>query len=234
MAGNASNLSTIGAPPGWSFVVRYLDPTEILSEVLFGLIMVLTFTLGAGLIVQEGDDATFRMLLGVVSCNVAWGLIDGVMYVLSSLCDRSRKACLIESLKEAASEEDALAMVGSELDHDLEPFTSPQERARLYPAVLKRLLKLTPQRTRVKKEDVYGAIGVFCLVFLSSIPGVAPFLVLQDRFVALRVSNLLLLTILFLVGYRWARATHMNPWIVGSVLLLVALAMVSISMALGG
>jgi VIT1/CCC1 family predicted Fe2+/Mn2+ transporter len=120
------------------------------------------------------------------------------------------------------------------LDHDLEPFTSPQERAQLYPAVLKRLLQLTPQRTRVKKEDVYGAIAVFCLVFLSAIPGVAPFLVLQDRFLALRVSNLLLLTILFLIGYRWARTTHMNPWVVGSVLLLAGLAMVSISMALGG
>jgi len=52
--------------------------------------------------------------------------------------------------------------------------------------------------------------------------------------VALRVSNLLLLTMLFLVGYLWARATHSNPWIVGSILLLVGLVMVAIAMALGG
>jgi hypothetical protein len=39
---------------------------------------------------------------------------------------------------------------------------------------------------------------------------------------------------LFLVGYRWARVTHNNPWIVGSIMLLVGLVMVAIAMALGG
>jgi hypothetical protein len=42
------------------------------------------------------------------------------------------------------------------------------------------------------------------------------------------------LAMLYLVGYRWARATHNNPWIVGSILLLVGLVMVAIAMALGG
>jgi VIT1/CCC1 family predicted Fe2+/Mn2+ transporter len=202
--------------------------------VLFGLVMVLTFTLGAGLIVKEGTEATNRMLLGILGCNVAWGLIDGAMYIMSSMLDRSRKARLLQSVQKAASEEAALAMVRRELDPRLEPFTSLEERTRLYPAVLNRLVKVTPERTPVKKEDICGAIIVFWLVFLSTIPAVVPFLVFRDRFMALRVSNLLLLTMLFLVGYRWARATHSNPWIVGSVLFVAGLAMVAIAMALGG
>ena len=234
MASNASSLSPYGTPSRQSFVRRYLDPTETLSEVLFGLIMVLTFTLGAGLIVKEGTEATTRMLLGILGCNVAWGLIDGAMYVMSSMLERSRKARLLQSVQKAASEEDALAMVGRELDPRLEPFTSLEERTRLYPAVLNRLIKVTPEQTLVKKEDVFGAIVIFWLVFLSTIPAVVPFLVFRDRFVALRVSNVLLLTMLFLVGYQWARATHSNPWIVGSFLLLVGLVMVGIAMALGG
>jgi len=125
-------------------------------------------------------------------------------------------------------------MVRLELDPRLEPFTSLEERTHLYPAVLNRLVKVTPERTLVKKEDVCGAIVIFWLVFLSTVPAVVPFLVFSDRFVALRVSNLLLLTMLFLVGYRWARATLSNPWIVGSILLLVGLVMVAIAMALGG
>jgi len=234
MASNASSLSPYGTPSRQSFVRRYLDPTESLGEVMFGLIMVLTFTLGAGLIVKEGTEATTRMLLGILGCNVAWGLIDGAMYVMSSILDRSRKARLLQSVQKAASEEDALAMVGRELNPRLEPFTSLEERTRLYPAVLDRLVKVTPERTLVKKEDICGAIVIFWLVFLSTIPAVVPFLVFRDRFVALRVSNLLLLTMLFLVGYRWARVTHSNPWIVGSILLLAGLVMVAIAMALGG
>ena len=72
------------------------------------------------------------------------------------------------------------------------------------------------------------------LAFLSAIPAVVPFMVFSDRFVALRVSNLLLLTMLFLVGYRWARATRSNPWIFCTTLVLVGLVMVAIVMALGG
>jgi hypothetical protein len=234
MASNASSLSPPGSPPRESFVKRYLNPTESLGEVLFGLIMALAFTLGAGLIVKEGAEATTRMLLGIVGCNVAWGLIDGAMYLMSSMFDRSRKARLFESVQKASSEEDALSMVGRELDPSLEPFTSLEERMRLYPAVLKRLEKVTPERTRVKKEDVYGAIAIFVLVFLSAIPAVLPFMVFSDRFMALRVSNLLLLIMLFLVGYHWARATRSNPWIFGSTLVLGGLVMVIIVMALGG
>jgi hypothetical protein len=221
-------------PSRESFVKRYLDPTESLGEVLFGLIMVLAITLGAGLIVKEGAEAPSRMLLGILGCNVAWGLIDGAMYMMSSMFDRSRKARLFESTQKAASEEDALAMVGRELDPHLEPFTSLEERMHLYPAVLKRLKKVTPELTRVKKEDVYGAIAIFWLVFLSAIPAVLPFMVFSNRFVALRVSNLLLLTMLFLVGYHWARATRSKPWVFGSTLVLGGLGMVAIVVALGG
>ena len=41
MASTPSSLSPPGTPPRQSFVNRYLDATETLSEVLFGLIMVL-------------------------------------------------------------------------------------------------------------------------------------------------------------------------------------------------
>lgn len=62
-----------------SFIHRHLDPAESLGEVLFGLIMVLTFTLGAA--VAGGYKR--GMLLAAVGCNVAWGVIDGVLFVLS-------------------------------------------------------------------------------------------------------------------------------------------------------
>ena len=66
MASNSTSLSPSGKPFTPSFIRRYLDPAERLGEVLFGLIMVLTFTLGAGLIVEEGAEATTRMLWGIL------------------------------------------------------------------------------------------------------------------------------------------------------------------------
>jgi hypothetical protein len=146
-------------------VHRHLDPIDALSEVLFGLIMVMTFTLGAGLIVKEGRDATTQLLFAVVGCNVAWGLIDGVLYVLTSLLGRSEKARLFGSVQKANDDDDALAIIGRELDPRLESLASPEERRRLYRAVLTKLRRLVPEPTRLKREDIRGAIAISGWIF---------------------------------------------------------------------
>lgn len=234
MASDPPSPSHALTPPRQSFVRRYLDPADRLGEVLFGLIMVLTFTLGAGLIVEEGREATAEMLLGILGCNAAWGIIDGAMYMMTCMFDRSLKARLLHAIQQAPNEEDALAVVARELDDRLEPLTSPEERRHLYKTVLGKLQHLEPEPTRLEKDDVYGAIASFLLVFLSTIPAVVPFLLFGDRFVALRVSNLLLIAMLFMIGYRWARVTHSNPWVLGTILVVLGLGLVAIAMALGG
>ena len=62
-----------------NFVQRHLDPASRLGEVLFGLIMVLSATLTAGLTVSEGKAGVRQLLQSAVGCNIAWGIIDGVM-----------------------------------------------------------------------------------------------------------------------------------------------------------
>lgn len=220
--------------PTRSFVNRYLDPTDVLGEVLFGLIMVLAFTLGAGLVVEEGREATIKMLIGILGCNIAWGIIDGNMYIISCLFDRSRQARILESIQVAASEGEALGMIEEQLDHSLEPFTTESERLHIYRAVYTRLRGMAIEHSHLRKEDVYGAIACFWLVFISALPAVIPFLLFSDRIVALRVSNLLLLGMLFFVGYRVGKVAHSRPWVVGSVVLVAGLIMVGTVIALGG
>ncbi len=62
--------------------------------------MALTFTLGAGLIIKGGEAATTRLLLGILGCNIVWGIVDGAMYVINSLLERSRKARLSSPFSE--------------------------------------------------------------------------------------------------------------------------------------
>jgi len=220
--------------PKATFMARHLDPLDRLSEFLFGLVMVLSFTLGAGLIIDEGEQATRQMLLAIIGCNIAWGLIDGAMYIISSLCERSGKARLLDSLQKAGSERDATTLVGNVLDDRLEPYTSEEERKQLYAEIVQRLRNVSPQRTRLTLDDLGGALACFFLVLLAAVPAVLPFLLIDDRHLALRVSNLLLVGLLFLTGWHWARATHSNPWVFGTSFLVAGLGMVFIAMAFGG
>src|SRR3974377_2388913 len=56
---------------------RLLDPIERSSEVLFGLIMVLTFTGSLRASGLDHDDV-HRMMLAALGCNLAWGIIHAV------------------------------------------------------------------------------------------------------------------------------------------------------------
>jgi len=58
-------------------IFEHLSPGERLGELLFGLIIPLTFTLGAGIAVGDSERASASLLYATLGCNVAWGIIDG-------------------------------------------------------------------------------------------------------------------------------------------------------------
>ena len=71
-------------------------------------------------------------------------------------------------------------------------------------------------------------------MFLASVPAAIPFMLMDDAMQALRVSNVILLALLFFTGYRWAKYTLGRPWIVGVCFLLGGIGMVWTAIALGG
>ena len=78
---------------------RVLDPVERASEVLFGLIMVLTVTLSVG--VGDGSREGIRLvLIGALGCNLAWGIIDAVMYLMGLWGERSLAAATILAIRQ--------------------------------------------------------------------------------------------------------------------------------------
>jgi len=215
---------------------KHLDPGTRMGEILFGLIMTLTFTLGAGLMLEEeGAEGARQLLIATIGCNVAWGLIDGVLYVLGQLFERARLRRVAVAVQQATSEEEALGLVADEFDETLGAVTSQTERERLYRSVVQNVRSVpSVPRAAVRREDLLGGLASGWLVFACSFPAALPFLFIDDPLVALRVSNALLLGLLFIVGYRAAKLTLAKPWLVGTMFLLAGLLLVLISIALGG
>jgi hypothetical protein len=213
---------------------RLLDPGEWWGTVLFGLIMVLIFTLGARSIVAQGEDATRDMLVAVIGCNVAWGVIQGWMYILDEMFERGRLHRLVKEVQEGPDEQLVIEAIRDELDPMLGKVTSDEERGRLYAHILGNIKKAKLPKTRVTRADIGGALAVFVLVSLTTVPAVVPFLCIDNLRTALRVSNLLLLLLLFFVGFKWAGITNTNRWIAGLLVMLIGVAMVGIAEVLGG
>lgn len=218
-----------------SFAARHLDPGSHMGEILFGLIMTLTFTLAAGIVIQEeGPEGAREMLIGILGCNLAWGIIDGVLYVLGKVFDRGRLRRIGFHVRQATSETEAHQVVADELDEILVPVTDEPARRRLYGSILERARSTPPGANHVRREDVMGGLAAGWVVFACSFPAVLPFLFLDEPRLALRVSNAVLLGLLFFVGWRSARHTLLNPWIGGGVFLLVGSLLVALAIPLGG
>jgi hypothetical protein len=62
---------------------RLLDPIDRISEILFGLIMAVTI-IGSLSIASAGHSQVRTATLSAFGCNLAWGLVDAVMYLISS------------------------------------------------------------------------------------------------------------------------------------------------------
>ena len=209
---------------------RALDPIDRLSEVLFGLIMVLTFT-GSLSVYEAGREDVRTMLVGALGCNLAWGLIDAVFYLMGSLAEKSRGLSTLRAVREATDPEraqrliaDALPLVGSVL----EPSELEAMRLRL------KQLPEPPSRARLGKDDWRGGVGVFVLVFLSTFPVTIPFIFMGDAMRAMRVSNAIAVALLFVAGYGFGRITGRSPVLVGMGMVVFGAALVGLTIALGG
>jgi hypothetical protein len=219
-----------------SFLDKYLDPVSSLGEILFGIIMTLTFTLAAGIMVrEEGREGARQLLIATIGCNVAWGIIDAALYVLGQLFERGRRRRLVRTLQEASDLQAAIPVVAAELDELLATVTTDAERRALYERIAKRLRSAADiPWNRVTRADLLGAFASFWLVLFASLPAALPFLLVDEPFVALRISNALLLAMLFAVGWLWSRHTVAKPVLTGLVLLAGGVVLVTIAIALGG
>src|SRR4051795_13027697 len=89
---------------------RVLEPIERISEVLFGLIMALTFT-GSLSAAESGQAEVRTMLVGAIGCNLAWGFVDAIMYLMGCLAERGSELATIAKVKAASSSDNARAML---------------------------------------------------------------------------------------------------------------------------
>src|SRR6184192_2818402 len=156
---------------------RVLDPIDRVSEVLFGLIMVLTFT-GSLSVAETGRESIRTMLIGALGCNLAWGIIDGVFYLMGCLAEKGRGLVSFRAMRKATDPKEAQRLIADALPPVIASILEPAELE----AMSRRLQELPEpsEHMSFRRSDWLGAIGVFLLVFLSTFPVVIPFIFMHN------------------------------------------------------
>jgi hypothetical protein len=173
---------------------RLLDRVDRASEILFGEIMVLTFT--GWISVAEGQAADTRTILtAAIGCNLAWGIVDATMYLMANITERVRGLATLRAWH--GSEREAAHRLIHEV---LPPVVSSGLTSAEVETMHEHLAEL-PESTALSlsRTDFAGATGVFLLVSLSTFPIVIPFVLVHDV-IALRTSNAVAIGMLFAAG----------------------------------
>jgi hypothetical protein len=226
--------------PTAGFLSNLLDPIDRLAETIYSILILLTFTLAFRIFKLNPADAVTpeyvnELLVAALLATVAWGVIDGIVYVLTEVLERGERHRILWHIQSADTEEEAAAAMADEFDYILEPITGEAQRDVLYRDVLDHLRDSRPQPVKLKREDFIGALACVLVAIIAVTPSLIPFVLLRDDpALAIRISNVISFGVLFYSGYEWGKYTGTSRIKTGLVLVAVGVLLVAIAIPFGG
>jgi VIT1/CCC1 family predicted Fe2+/Mn2+ transporter len=209
---------------------RALDPLERSEEVIFGLIMALTFTCSIS-VATSGQQEVREMLIGALGCNLAWGIVDGAMYVITSMVQRARELGLILAVR-SVDDATAARLVQSRMSEALAAVADEEWLNRSVARL--RAIPAPARRVMVTAADLRGAVAVLLVVLLATLPVAVPFMLIAEAEHALRVSNAVAIVMLFGAGAALARFGGLSRAWLGFAMVVLGSSLVGLTIALGG
>jgi VIT1/CCC1 family predicted Fe2+/Mn2+ transporter len=208
-----------------------LNPVDRIAEVLFGLIMVLSFT-GAISASTDAREDVRELLWAALGCNVAWGLVDAIMYLMNVAIERGHAIMVIKKIHTSNNPDEAGQILKDEIQPAIAGLMSDKELSELS-GRLKNLPEPS-KRNLITGTDLWAGVQIFLLVFFCTFPVAIPFGIFDELAVAMRASNGVALLLLFIGGFMLARYAGFRPGITALLYMLIGVALVALTMALGG
>ena len=206
-----------------------LDPVDRVSEILFGLIMAVTI-IGSLSVASAGRAEVRTAMAAALGCNLAWGLVDAVMYLVRTLTERTRNRSLAQLVR-GANDDAAHALI----ERSLPPHVAMLSGRVEVEGMRRRLLALPASTRGLPGEDFRAAFAIFLLVVLATFPVALPFIVIDDPTLAMRISQGVAVVMLFGAGFVLGRhAGHRRPVITGSAMAMLGVVLIASVKALGG
>ncbi len=185
-------------------VADYLGKFWTGAEVMYGVIIAMTFTSmlrGVPFILQ---GVLTNIVLAALFCCIAWGIADGLFYLWERNYIIRRENKTIELSKRGEGKGPALSLIGEQLDDTILRNIPKENRLPLYEKLVQFLSTVQEREKFSARGALTIVIGTFLLSAGAGLIVVAPFFLIDNVTQALNVSNLCGIFLLFLVGYTRA------------------------------
>jgi VIT1/CCC1 family predicted Fe2+/Mn2+ transporter len=210
---------------------RALEPKDRIAEILLGLIVAITYT-GSLSVGDAGRDDTRRMLLGALGCNLAGGVIDGLMFLMGRLSDRGNAIRALLAVRQSADPREAHGLIAALLPPLVTATLGPAEYEAMRQKML--LMPAPPSHSRLGGKDWLGALAVLLWMFVITLPVAVPFIFMHEVSRAMRFSNAIAIVLLFLAGCAFGRITKYPAWLAGLAMVAIGCVLVFVTIMCGG
>jgi len=208
-----------------------LNAMDRVSEILFGIIMTLTFTCSIGIANAKNTEIR-QLIIAAISCNIAWGLVDAISYIVSTIMQRSRNRTVLDSVLTTSDADKARKYISDSLPPSIASVLGAADLEQIRSKLAK--LPDSALQVRLTTRDLKRSLMIFFLMFISTLPIVTPFIFIHDTNTALRTSNLIAIIMMFLCGWSLAKYVGINKWILSITMTFIGIILVFITIVLGG
>jgi VIT1/CCC1 family predicted Fe2+/Mn2+ transporter len=159
-----------------------------------------------------------------------WGMIDGLVYAISSSIDRNNIRNKLIKLKECVTCRQSLDKVVENFDDTfLASFDNEGKKA-----VAKEIIQHVPEATLgenklLTRAELMGWLSIIGIYLTVGLLMALPFLVLPDKLMAWLISNGLGVAWVAWYGVQLGKAAGKNRWLLGSILAVVGIMFLVVS-----
>ncbi len=216
-------------------LVDYIGRYWAGAEVIYGVIIAMTFTSIIREVPEVLDFLVYRAAVTALFCCIAWGIADGLFYSWERGYIVRQENRIIQLSKSAEQKESAIPLIGDQLDDTILRTIPGDQRRNLYQKLLEYLSGVDVREKVTLRESLAIIWGTFIRSAGAGLIVVIPFYLIDDNQAALAVSNLLGILLLFGVGYLRALDRQPIPRLVmGFGTSLLGIIIAGITVVLGG
>jgi VIT1/CCC1 family predicted Fe2+/Mn2+ transporter len=202
---------------------KYLSYADRTGEIAFAVIMVVIIN-GYVALSQLNTGFVYIVAVNIGAC-LAWGIIDGLIYTISSSIERNTAINKLATLKKAVNKPDILNTVKNSLDDTFLTGFDKKGKEAIAREIVTHVPNVTFEENKAfTKKEILGGLSIVVIYLTVGFLLALPFLVLHDKVLAWFISNGFGVGWLFWYGMQLGKAVGKNRWVFG-----VLLAVLSVS-----
>lgn len=205
------------------------------AEVMYGIIITMTFTSILRDIPIAPDIVVNKIILAALFCCIAWGIADGLFYLWEREYITRRENQILDLSRSGKTEEPIISLLGEELDDTILRMIPPEQKRLAFGKLIQFLSTVRQRERLIPRDAIIIIFGTFMLSAGASMIVVMPFFLFDNVWQALMLSNCTGILLLFVVGYSRAKdRSFPSRVMLGFGSSLVGIIIAGITVVLGG